>query len=143
MHFIVFLFLSFSIHFNPCNTKIELTNFQGGSIVNNNLLAGQSKARKKRIRWKHVFRPIKIFKKKYKFWLLLFGGIALGLGGLFFLLDLANGVEGLFFKILFGIMGTSALLFLLCLFSVPIIFLIRIIKEIKWSKRYTDCFKGP
>jgi len=102
------------------------------------------KKKKRKFRWKQVFRPFKIFKKKISFWWLLFFGIATLLGISFLLLDNSSlNLEGIFveaiFYLLAGIFSISAILTLLILITLPILFIIRIIKELKWSKRYEKC----
>jgi len=139
MHFILILSISFLSNFDFCTSPSRANLLSNQPNVKTDFLLVQQKKAKKRIRWKQVFRPIKIFKKKLKFWLLIFGVISLGLGTFFFVADRLGGLDGLFFKILFGILATSTLLMLLCVLAIPIILIIRIIKEIKWSKRFSNC----
>lgn len=99
---------------------------------------------KKKFRWKHIFRPFKIFKKRLSFWWLLFFGITTFLGTTFFLLDkssidLEGGFVEAIFYLLAGILGISAILTVLILVALPIIVIFRIIKELKWRKRYEKC----
>lgn len=139
MHFILLLGLQFLLNLGFCPSTSELTILPNSTTIKVDFLLVQKKISKKKIRWKQVFRPIRIFKKKLKFWLVVLGLISIGLGSFFWIADVNGGLDGWFFKLLFGIFATSTLLFLLSIVAIPIILIVRIIKELKWSKRFSIC----
>jgi len=106
----------------------------------------KSKIKKKRFRWKRIFRPIKIFKKKISYWWFLFFGIASVLGISFYFLDRSNiSLDGALYRaiswLFLSVFSLSVLIVLVILITLPIIFIVRILKELKWNKRYRKCFK--
>jgi len=135
MHFILLLSLQFLSNLVFCPSRAGTSILPSSPTIKVDFFLVQKKITKKKIRWKQVFKPIKIFKKKLKFWLVVLGLVSLGLGSFFWLANFGGGLEGWFFKLLFGIFAVSTLLFTLSLLAIPVILIIRIIKEIKWSKR--------
>ncbi len=97
------------------------------------------------VRWNRVFRPIVIFKKKLSFWLLLMAGITLSAGLVIYLFTIWDAdLDGLgyftlrFFAVLFlSAIVLIGILFLAC----PILLFLRIIQDMRWSKRFSRCTK--
>jgi len=104
-----------------------------------------TKKKKPRIRWKRVFRPIKIFKKKISFWLSRFIGLMSVIGLVGYISDqLDTGLSGRFIEIVvggvLGIFAIAAFATILILLALPIIIIVRIFKELKWGKRMRRCY---
>lgn len=100
-----------------------------------------SKVSQKKIRWKQVFRPIKLFKKKIRFWMWWTLGIAALMSLIFLIADRQGDAEGDIFYFFAGLFLLSSLTFVLSLLLIPIIIIIRIFQELAWHKRYQRCFK--
>ena len=95
----------------------------------------------KKIRWKQVFRPIKVRGKGILFWILLSFGIALFIRLFFFLGEwLGQGLQGNGFIVPVSLMLLSALIGTLLILAIPFIWIIRIIQEIQWINRYNKCY---
>lgn len=95
--------------------------------------------KKFKIDWKKVFRPIRIFKRKLSFWLVRLLGVALLLGLIGLAaeksdtgLEINSEVGGL---ILVGIFVGSSFLVLLMLLASPVVYLVRLIKQLRWRRR--------
>ena len=93
----------------------------------------------KKFRWKHVFRPVKIFQRKLRFWLAIAAAGAVFLASFFFIADNSGGLDGDIFYVPFGIMVLAMAVVASILVALPIIFIIRFFKEIQWGKRYRKC----
>lgn len=93
--------------------------------------------------WKRVFRPIRVFKKKVSFWLLLLcSGSAICF--LFItLIDRSNGgLDGFLYDVSMvfgGLLLGSLTIIVFILLALPAIILVRIIEELNWGKRFSKC----
>lgn len=105
-------------------------------------------AKKWKIRWKKVFRPIYIFKKRVAFWLGIFSGVLLVMSLLALLAQRYNyewswtSVNKDDTYLLALTYLVSAFVVLLLLLWIPIVWLYRIIQELRWKKRFNRCFRG-
>lgn len=108
------------------------------------------KVRKIKIRWKRIFRPIRIFKQKLSYWfyrllgtftllsLLLFIGFKIdNAGGL----NLDPSTEDFLAWLGGGIYISAFLGLLASTLTAPIVYTVRLFKELKWKKRFLKCYK--
>lgn len=102
--------------------------------------------KKWKIRWKKVFRPIYIFKKRVAFWLGIFGSLLLLISLLGLLAERYNyewswtsvNTDGTY--LLAGAYLISATVVLLLLLWIPMVWMYRIFQELRWKKRFNRCF---
>ena len=120
---------------------IHLPHFGKEIVLKEAIKSIPEKAGKQKIRWKRIFRPVKIFNKKWVFWLLIFGGVVLSMTLIFLLLDRGDGIEmsDAIGYPLVGIYLLSLLFVALLLVSVPIILIVRFIQELRWRGRFSRC----
>lgn len=99
------------------------------------------KTGREKVRWKRIFRPVKIFDKKWIFWLLIFGGIVLSMTLLVYFLDKGEGIEtsDAVAYSLVGIYLLSLLFVALLLLSIPIILVVRFVRALRWRRRFSRC----
>jgi hypothetical protein len=96
---------------------------------------------RQRFRWKRVFRPIVIWNKPLKKWLLYTSILGVSFGSLLY--ASAESMIGL--TDIFGLLALLLLALLavaIPLAASPFIILYRIYKEIRWKNRYRRCPKG-
>jgi len=107
------------------------------------------KKRRVKIRWKRIFRPIKIFKKKLSYWLVRCLGLFVVLGIFGYAIqestkedfDFDTDAENALAYTMIGIFFLSGIAVIVGLISAPFVYLIRFFKELKWRKRFKQCFK--
>jgi len=127
--------------FFSCPQHIHLPHLEKEIVLKETIKSIPKKASRQKIRWKRIFRPVKILNKRWIFWVLIFGGIVLSMTLTFLLLDRGDGIEmsDAVGYPLVGIYLLALLLVALLLISIPIILVVRFVQELRWRKRFSRC----
>lgn len=136
--YLIFIFFIISNEATLANPIV----FVGSPVLQKDPATKILNPNKRKIRWKNIFRPIRIFKKRIRFWIILFSGIILP----FVAIELFNvnvdfeleGPSGVFFG---GFIFLLLLSTILLVVSIPIVWTIRFFRELNWRKRFSKCSK--